>query len=70
MEAIKIPNLEHFRAIEAVIKGTNSPSFFSSLSKNHPTDLKALMERAEKYIRQDDAYWSSHFAPKRKEEFN
>ena len=64
MEAIKIPNLEHSRAIEAVIKGTNSPPFFSSLSKNPPADLTALMERAKKYIKQDDAYWSSRFAPK------
>ncbi|XP_043809109.1 uncharacterized protein LOC122722469 [Manihot esculenta] len=61
-EALQIPELDEGRAVEAMQKGTTSAEFFSSLSRKPPTSLAELMQRAEKYIRQDDALVTSRFA--------
>lgn len=64
-KALKISNLDEFRAIEAIEamqKETTSTEFFGSLSRKSLTTLAKLMQRAEKYIRQDDALMTSRFA--------
>ncbi|XP_043816658.1 uncharacterized protein LOC110624299 [Manihot esculenta] len=61
-EALQIPELDEGRAVEAMQKGTTSAEFFGSLSRKPPTSLAELMQRAEKYIRQDDALVTSRFA--------
>ncbi|KAG8660874.1 hypothetical protein MANES_02G203175v8 [Manihot esculenta] len=61
-EALQIPDLDEGRAVEAMQKGTTSAEFFGSLSRKPPTSLAELMQRAEKYIRQDDALVTSRFA--------
>ncbi|XP_021627036.1 uncharacterized protein LOC110625716 [Manihot esculenta] len=61
-EALQIPELDEGMVVEAMQKGTTSPEFFSSLSRNPLTSLAELMRRAEKYIRQDDALMTSRFA--------
>lgn len=53
-EALQIPNLDESKAVEAMQKGTTSAKFFWSLSKKPPNILADLMQRSEKYIRQDD----------------
>ncbi|XP_021620550.1 uncharacterized protein LOC110620912 [Manihot esculenta] len=61
-EALQVPELDEGRAVEAMQKGTTSAEFFGSLSRKPPTSLAELMQRAEKYIRQDDTLVTSRFA--------
>ncbi|XP_021629676.1 uncharacterized protein LOC110627639 [Manihot esculenta] len=61
-EALQISELDEGRAVEAMQKGTTSAEFFGSLSRKPPTSLAELMQRAKKYIRQDDALVTSRFA--------
>ena len=50
------------------MKGTNNLPFFNSLSKNRPSDSLTLMDRVEKYIRQDDAFLTIRAPSKHKVE--
>lgn len=61
VEALQIPNLDEYRAVEAMQKGTTSAEFFGSLSKKPLTTLAELMQWVEKYVRQDDALMNSQF---------
>lgn len=53
-EALQIPKLHEVRAV--LQKGTTFQEFFESLCRRPPSTLLKLMKRAEKYIRQDDAF--------------
>lgn len=62
VKALEIPNLDESRVVKAMLNGTTLAEFFGSLSRKPPTTLADMMQRAEKYIRQDDAIMSSMFA--------
>lgn len=55
------------RAVEAMQRGTTSEELLGSLSWSSLSTLTEIMQRAEKYIQQDDALVTSIFAREDKE---
>lgn len=53
---------EEIQRRSSIERGTISSDFFGFLSRRPPSSLTELMQRAEKYIRQDDALITNRFA--------
>lgn len=54
MVCFNAENLDESKVVEAIQKGTTSAEFFGFLSRKPLITLAELIQRAEKYIRQDD----------------
>lgn len=62
MEQVVKRICEEIQRRSSIERGTISSDFFCFLSRRPPSSLTELMQRVEKYIRQDDALITNRFA--------